>query len=245
TCSEFQNYLGHLSKQGLLAQQKAGTSTLAKYLVSVMDVAFFVYSGSPSVSHSMKLSQIIVGSIRELELAGLSHLELSSYKDKIRRELLAQLMAIRDERSFGLHTLNLLDCLVHMGAHLTSEALDGLLEKRQIGDGDLDAFALLTLIRSCGSRSEAAVFRTRCLRRVESLVKQGKTQPDYETQRAILLLSIPASPDLTNKEVVRATGLTADEVKAMRSSRSASLFAWDSDKHYHERLLLKASRMVY
>lgn len=245
TCDRYKVFIDQLRSTGSSSDLRAAASNLAKYLVSVIDVAFFVYAGAPSSSHSFKLSHVIVSCIRELELAGLSHLEMTTFRDKIRRELLAQLMSVQEVNAVGVHTLNLLDCLVHLENEFTNDQLEELLAQRDVAVDQLEVFALLMLLRVCGDSRETASFRKSILNRCRALVELGKNNPDFETQRAILLLSLPANLKLSVEEARKSVGLSANEIVSLRSSVPMTLFAWDADEHYYERLLLKSVRMVY
>jgi hypothetical protein len=245
TCEKYMKFLSELPPSTTEDKRRRLTSALATYLNSVLEVAFFAYAGAPSASHSFKLCQIIVGSIHQLNSAGLALLGMAAFKDKLRRELLAQVLAVKDENTLGMHTLNLVDCFVFLGGELSALQLEALLESRRVGTGDLEVFSLLSLFRAVGMRAETEVVRGRLLARVREIVDLGAVDPDYATQRALLRLAIPENLMLEPHEVSVSVGLLPAQVAELRSSAGTAVFDWDVNDHYFERLLLKSSRMVY
>jgi hypothetical protein len=248
TFRQYRRFDAALEKADLSRARSQSATKLAKYAIAVADVAFFIYAGAPSASHSIKLARVVVGILEELNRAKLSTIELASVKDKLRRELTAQLVAVRDEKSFGVHTLNLLDCLVHLQDDSESVDIAGILERRGIdlqSLATLDALAILTLLRACGRRPEATALRDRLIERANAIVSEGAFNRDLEAQRVILRLSLPTCPYLTVRQIHIATELSEDDVWVLRGSANASLFAWDADDHYYQRLLLKTARSVY
>jgi hypothetical protein len=237
-----------LKKTNQSRVRRQSASKLAKYSIAIADVAFFIYAGAPSASHSIKLARIVVGTLEELKRAELSPIELTTVEDKLRRELTAQLVAVRDEKSFGVHTLNLLDCLVHLQDDSGSVDIAAILERRGIDLQSLvtlDALAILTLLRACGDRHDAITLRDRLVERSNAIVSEGAANRDLEAQRVILRLSLPTCPYLTVAQIHTATELSKDDIWILRRSANASLFAWDADDHYYQRLLLKTARSVY
>ena len=246
TLAIYGKYMDVLIKEGDLRKIKSAHSSLINYLVAVLDVAVFVYSGSPSVSHSLKLARLIATSLRELEARSIGHIEMQIFRSKVRREIIAQLSAVRDKASFGPHTLNLVDCLFYLDPETNGSTLRQILKQRGASVDSLDTFAVLTMLRCCGDRESTKELKAELLARAKVIVEKGEADPDFETERAILLLTIPDCPTLTPEEVSDVTGLIISEIRALRSSNGPSfLYAWDASDHYYERLQLKSSQMVY
>ncbi|MGO1531806.1 MAG: antiviral reverse transcriptase Drt3b [Micrococcaceae bacterium] len=221
---------------------------LVQYLVAVLDVAIFIYSGAPSVSHSVKLTRMVAASMGELKVNGLGKLETDQFSDKVAREIIAQLNAVQDEASFGAHTLLLLDCLIFVDPKIPEETLLSFLERRGKKIGDLDVFGVLTLLRRFQNPDSNSALKRGLLDRARVLIEQGGHQPEHETARAILLLSLPMFPGASTKEISKAMGGEASkrQVESLRSSqRTPSMFSWDASEHYYERLLLKSIQFVY
>lgn len=221
-------------------------SALVGYLVAVLDVAVFVYSGSPSVSHSVKLTQFIATCMRELNFRDVGLIERRTFNSKVRREILAQLSAVRDKSSFGPHTLNLLDCLLYLDPDLDEETLRRVIKQRNTEIGELDALAVLTLLRCCGDKASTQQLREELLEHAKLIVDLGAVNRDRETERAILLLALPHFEAANAEKIADVTGLAVNEVVMLRDSNSPNpLFAWDASDHYYERLQMKTAQLVY
>jgi hypothetical protein len=248
TVRGYRNYLALLSEADDLRALHRAHVLLVRYLVEVLDVAIFVYSGAPSVSHGVKLNRMIAASIGELEVNGFSGLEIRQFRDRIRQEVLAQLTAVNDERSFGVHTLLLLDCLIYLDPEVTEATLLAILDRRGIRLEDLDAFGVLTLLRRFTEPHMNSDVKVRLLERAKSLIDRGKDHHEDQTQRAILLLSLPSFPGAWPKDIagVMGDGYSTNKVSTLRSSTQApSMFSWDASENYYERLLLKSAQFVY
>ncbi|WP_305794137.1 antiviral reverse transcriptase Drt3b [Salinibacterium sp. UTAS2018] len=246
TCEKYARFLVDLSPSAATEHERRRfTSSFATYLNSVLEVAFFAYAGAPSASHSFKLCQIIVGSVRQLADAGLPLLAMTAFKDKVRRELLAQVLAVQNEKSLGMHTLNLVDCFVFLGGELSADQLRALLESRHVTTEDLEVFPILSLFRAVGARAETKSVRDQLLARVRKIIDLGANDPDYATQRALLRLALSENLTLTPSEAGDSLGLLPSQVLELRGSTGTLIFDWGVNDHYFERLLLKSSRMVY
>lgn len=226
-------------------QQMLVAKKLIKYLAAMIDVAFFVYAGAPSSSHGIKLAQLVLTSIQELKAFEVSALDLAVFEDKMRREILAQLQVVPKAGAFGVHTLNLLDCFVHLRGEPSGDDLSSLLAARSLDVTDLDVFEILVFLRACGSRKNAGNFRDQLLAQAGSIIARGQSDPDLLTQRTILLLSLSSNPFLSNKEIRSLTGQKNAVVELHRKTNGMSLFSWNIDDYYLEHLLLKSSEMVY
>lgn len=227
------------------AQQKHVARLLTKYLASVMDVAFFVYAGAPSSSHGIKLAQLMLTSIRELKVFDTSSLDVAVFEDKMRREIDAQLQVVSESGELGVHTLNLLDCFVHLKGEPSGHDLSALLKSRKLEVAELEVFEILVLLRACGSRESTKEFRSHLLARAETIITLGKHDPDLLTQRTILLLSLSTNPYLSTAEIKTLTGQKKGLIVQHLAAGGMSLFSWNIDDHYLEHLLLKSSQMVY
>lgn len=246
TLITYGEHLDALDSEGEARKISSAHGDLIKYLVSVLDVAVFVYSGSPSVSHSLKLSRLIASSLRELQERNVGYIEVQIFRSKVRREIIAQLSAVRDKASFGPHTLNLVDCLFYLDPDTDGATLKQILKQRDVTVESLDAFAVLTLLRCCSDRDSTSDLRTELFLHAKAIIEKGKTNPDFETERSILLLALPDYPSATPGEINEATGIDVAEIVAIRKSNTPGLlFAWNASDHYYERLQLKSSQMVY
>lgn len=220
---------------------------LVKYFVANIEVALFVYAGAPSVSHSLKIARLVVSLLKELHESGAGMLQMQSFRDKIVRELEAQLSAVRDESSFGVHTLLLVDCLIFIDPEIPEKKLYGILSRRNIDISSLDAFGVLTFLRrfAFGGRGKSEMKRE-LLVRVRELVDLGVTDQRHNAERVMLRLCIPFMPGLTVQEIYDAVNLSKGKVQHLLGSRcNPSLFAWNANDNYYERLQMKASQVVY
>jgi hypothetical protein len=244
----YRKYLQHVSEVGDHKALHAAQVLLVRYLVEVLDVAVFIYSGAPSVSHSVKLTRMVASSLGELEFNKFGTLETRRFRDRVCREIIAQLTAVNDERSFGVHTLLLLDCLTYLDPEVPEETLLAILDRRGTRVDDLDAFGVLTLLRRFSDPGTTSDLKVRLLGRAKSLITRGKDHQEDQTARAILLLSLPTFPGAWPKEIADAMGdgYSLSKVVSLRSSRQEpSMFSWNASENYYERLLLKSAQFVY
>lgn len=247
TVRKFRVHLASLIENGDSASIDRAQGRFVEYLAAVLDVALFIYSGAPSVSHSVKLTRMVAASIGELELGQLSALNGYYFRHHVRRELIAQLTAVQDEESFGAHTLLLIDCLLYVDPEIAEEDLTALLARRKKGVGGLDAFGVLTLLRRF-TDSRSSTMKSQLLDRARELIEFGESNREGETARAILLLSLPTFPGASAQEIAKAMGdgHSRTAVRSMKETASSpSMFSWNASDNYYERLLLKSSQSVY
>jgi hypothetical protein len=248
TVRRYRTYLKHVTDAGDHKALHRAQVLLVRYLVEVLDVAVFIYSGAPSVSHSIKLTRMVAASLGELELNNFGTLETRRFRDRVCREIIAQLTAVNDERSFGVHTLLLLDCLIYLDPKVPEGTLLAILNRRGTQVGDLDAFGILTLLRRFSDPRIASDLKDQLLLRSKSLIARGRDHQEDQTARAILLLSLPTFPGAWPSEIAKAMGdnYSLNKVVSLRSSRQEpSMFSWDASENYYERLLLKSAQFVY
>lgn len=248
TVRDFRRYLSAVVEAGDHKAIHKARLLLIRYLVAVLDVAIFIYSGAPSVSHSVKLTRLVTASLGELEVNGFGKLETYEFSDKVAREIIAQLHAVQDEGSFGAHTLLLLDCLIFVAPNISEEILTSCLDRRDKQVKDLDAFGVLTLLRRFQDPKSQSTLKQELLDQARALVKSGKEHREHETSRAILLLSLPTFPGASVKEISTAMNdeVTKKQIELMRGiKRGPSMFSWDASENYYERLLLKSTQFVY
>jgi len=248
TVRKYRDYLKHVSEAGDQKALHGAHVLLVRYLVEVLDVAIFIYSGAPSVSHGVKLNRMVAASLGELELNKFGTLETRQFRDRVCREIIAQLTAVKDERSFGVHTLLLLDCLIYLNPKVPEDTLLAILDRRGTQVEDLDAFGVLTLLRRFSEPRATSDFKARLLQRAKSLIERGKDHQEDQTARAILLLSLPTFPGAWPNEVANVMGdnYSLSKVLSLQSSKQdPSMFSWNASDNYYERLLLKSAQFVY
>jgi hypothetical protein len=248
TVRRYRKYLKHVADIGNHKALHRAQVLLVRYLVEVLDVAVFIYSGAPSVSHSVKLTRMVAASLGELELNKFGTLETRQFRDRVCREIIAQLTAVNDERSFGVHTLLLLDCLIYLDPEVPEDTLLAILDRRGTRVDDLDAFGVLTLLRRFSDPRTTSDLKAQLLLRAKSLVARGKVHQEDQTARAILLLSLPTFPGAWPKEIANSMGdnYSLSKVLSLQSSRQEpSMFSWNASENYYERLLLKSAQFVY
>ncbi|MGF3057580.1 antiviral reverse transcriptase Drt3b [Microbacterium sp. YY-01] len=248
TVRKFRKYLSRVVEAGDSKAINAARLLLIKYLVAVLDVAVFIYSGAPSVSHSVKLTRMVAASMGELKVNEFGSLEIYQFSDKVAREIIAQLNAVKDEASFGAHTLLLLDCLIFVAPNVPEETLRSCLARRKKAVKDLDAFGVLTLLRRFQDPTSQSALKQELLDRARILIENGAEHREYEAARAILRLSLPTFPGASAKEISKAmgNGISERKVKHLQEvRRGPSMFSWDASENYYERLLLKSTQFVY
>lgn len=248
TVRKFRPLIRDLETKGDKRGLAAARSLLLDYLVSVVDVAVFIYSGAPSVSHAIKLARVVAASLRELEMTGTSAMERRAFCGKVEAEILAQLMATRDEDSFGAHTLFLIDCLVYVNPNLDVTILSDLLNRRKVHIADLDVFGVLTLLRRFEDRDQASPMRADLMDRAAEIIKLGSVHREYEAARALLVLSLPLYSPTHNSDVRKTLqgAVTRAELSILTAGEPGpNMFSWDASSSYYERLLLKSAQTVY
>jgi hypothetical protein len=248
TVRKFRQSLSKAIESEIAVDIEHARKLLVRYLVAVLDVAVFIYSGAPSVSHSVKLARMLAASIGELELGEFGLLDRYQFRDRVRRELVAQLNAVHDESSFGAHTLLLIDCLLFVDPEISEAVLRSILTRRKRGINDLDAFGVLTFLRRFQSNDELSPLKSELLDRARELIEFGRVNQEGETERAILLLSLPTFPGATTARIAKAMGdgYSKQAVERMRSAkREPAMFSWNASDNYYERLLLKSAQSVY
>ncbi|MBX3311081.1 MAG: RNA-directed DNA polymerase [Cryobacterium sp.] len=248
TVRKFRRYLSRVVETGDSKAINAARLLLVRYLVAVLDVAVFIYSGAPSVSHSVKLTRMVAASMGELQVNGFGSLETCQFSDKVAREIIAQLNAVKDEASFGAHTLLLLDCLIFVAPNVPEETLRSCLTRRNKTVKDLDAFGVLTLLRRFQDPNSRSALKQELLDQARALIEKGSEHRENEAARAILRLSLPTFPGASAKEISKAmgNGVSEKKVKLLQEvRRGPSMFSWDASENYYERLLLKSTQFVY
>lgn len=248
TVRKFRRHLSAVVEAGDAKEISAARLLLVKYLVGMLDVAIFIYSGAPSVSHSVKLTRMVAASLGELEVNRFGTLETHQFRDRVRQEIIAQLAAVQDEASFGAHTLLLIDCLIFVDPEFSEDTLLSLLARRGKGVDDLDAFGVLTLLRRFQDPHVLSPLKKQLLDRARYLIQLGKDSRTDETARAILLLSLPTFPGASPRELakVMGDGYSVQKLLRLRQSRwEPSMFSWNASDNYYERLLLKSAQFVY
>lgn len=248
TVRKFRGYLSRVVETGDSKAINAARLLLIRYLVAVLDVAVFIYSAAPSVSHSVKLTRMVAASMGELQVNGFGSLETYQFSDKAAREIIAQLNAVKDEASFGAHTLFLIDCLIFVAPNVPEEILRSCLVRRGKTVKDLDAFGVLTMLRRFQDPKSQSTLKQELLDQARVLIEDGADHREHETARAILRLSLPTFPGASAKEISKAmgNGVSEKKVKLLQEARRGpSMFSWDASKNYYERLLLKSTQFVY
>lgn len=75
--------------------------------------------------------------------------------------------------------------------------------------------------------------------RAKAIIELGAINPDFETERAILLLALPGYPSATVEQISEVIELTTSELELVRGSKAPNmLFAWNANDYYYERLQL-------
>lgn len=247
TVKAYGKFLAAVRVSGEKKAISSAQSQLTSYLIANLEVALFVYAGAPSVSHSLKITRLVVALSKELQDSGVGLLQMQSFRDKVYREIEAQLAAVRDESAFGVHTLLLVDCLIFMNPEIAEEKLLAILLRRGLNVESLDAFGVLTFLRRfTTAHNPSSPLKESLLGRARKLIDRGASDQRYNAERVILRLCLPSMPGLTTRELRDAADLSKQKAEALQKCKnSPSLFAWNASDDYHERLQLKIAQMVY
>jgi hypothetical protein len=251
-----EKYLPHLEVRttapDLKRERDLAFTQVSNFLSSALDVAFFIYAGAVTVSHSVKLARMIMTAIKYLEVSKASSLYQAQLLTKIDREVRAQLEPSKFGRPIPVHTLVLLDCLTAMGRNHRLDQNDILmlldLRNAQAPTVDrtaLDGISALSLINHIGGDSEA----TEVQLLIESwILKRVSRNEVLDGEISILELNCISSPhisDSTKRAILDPYGHGSDVAIADIAELNENwTFEWGG-VDYYERLQRKRSNEVY
>jgi hypothetical protein len=243
---------GQTTAQDLRRERDAAFTHVSNFLSSALDVAFFIYAGAVTVSHSVKLARMIMTAIKYLEVSKASSLYQAQLLTKIDREVRAQLEPSRFGRPIPIHTLVLLDCLTAMGRNhrLDQNEILTLLDSRSaktlaVDPTALDGISALSLISHIDGDPAAAEVQTL----IESWILERVSRNEVlDGEISILELNCISSPHIstsTKRAILDSYGHGSDEAIAEIADLNENwTFEWGA-VDYYERLQRKRSNEVY
>lgn len=247
-----QNAIRHCSDaiHGLERKESAKREVLRDRLLGtlweLLDSSFYIYSSSPGMSHAMKLCRIVVEASDGLKSVGLDSTRLKRFRTHFGNELYVQFRSQASKGEFDVSALALLDCMHHLKARLTGAQWGEVLEASEKSLLACDPFAILVLMRLAVQPRAPKGSRRRVIEAARKTVRSGKTDVAFQTQRAILMLSVPYCARLSTEEVMHALDMSKHDVVDLRGARDVfSLFNWDVDSTYLDDLVRKVVIAVY
>jgi len=230
---------------------------LSRAMLSIMEFAFFIYSASPKVNHTIRLCRVISTSIGFLNSQGityeLKHLIFKYVHENILQQLEKNTMS--DYRE--VENLYLLLALIEIGKEywLPEKVLltHFLIEKDESGDlirptGFLSHFSITSLLTYIKNKVRYQLLKAFLERHIIAKVEHLEAHCHHGAETMIMLLDLEVCPyisNLTKERVGAIFGLDTTGLTALRSSNDHWFTAWDEKFNLGKELDAKRSREVY
>ena len=166
-------------------------------LMALMEVSFFVYSGDPRMTPSVKIARIVSSVLQYCRSNNVPLHERERLEMGIREELVFQLMRSRGRNQTSVVTATLVDCLSDLGSQysLSEEELAAFCGFSPDNDSfvppvDMNAFMLFSMILHMKNSGEYARLRASCIRWIYEI----QTRPINDAERSIVNLNLIACP---------------------------------------------------
>lgn len=212
---------------------------------SLVIAALYGYSVGPSVSQSLKLSEILVVCSRLLKSSGHGEFYSDTFLDILHDELLLQICRKGGNSDITIEALNLIDVLTHLGTPVTVSEFGKVLEAHNSSWDSMDMVSSLVALRALYQDLDWQSIKYVILCRCRKICQDDSIGGKPGTQATYLYLSLPFCPFLSEGDCALATGLSRGKIKRLATLAEGSLFAWNVDEDYYERLALKSSKQVY
>lgn len=219
-------------------------SRLEQFASQTILLATFLYSASPSASHAIKLSRLLVGLLEALNQGHSSQVDIRIFCRTARNNIVATMRKKGASKRVELHSLVLLDCLTYLGEPLSRTEFSELFLKSDSDELlDVDAIQILTLLRHCAEYDELKEYRQLLLGASRQIIDDKSD--NRSTDAALLILNLLTCPFLLDEEKSSATGVSKSCVRRLRDSGVTWQFDWGADEHYYEKLRRKSAIAVY
>lgn len=250
--------LNDFKSDGSDSQQQSLLASLCQMITKLVQLSLHFYSGTPSVPGSLKIAELTVSFQQLLNDERVDYLQRRESKHLLRNEIIQILMLPKAENTLSVSSLNLIDCLSHMKEGPSDDELSAILDSRQTGIDQLDAFGVLVLLRAIYRREtenqgQDSHYESLC-QRAKQIIDSAKIRTVNDSQATFLQLSLIFHPGMSAATISSITGLKTEKIQAVRSisgneknsvNDQISPFLWDVDKFYIERLINKSSQTVY
>lgn len=230
---------------------------LTKAMFAIMEYAFFCYSASPKVNHTIRLCRMIATSVDFLHAQGipyeLKHLLFKYIHENVMQQLEKNTMSTHRE----VESLYLLISLSHIGREYwlpVSVILRHFLIKEEEGTGNyvrpsfMSHFAVTVLLSYIKDKVRYLKLKTFLEAHIIAKLEHVAAYCNKDAEALIMLLDIVVCPYISLATKIRMGnifGLGADELAAIQSSNDHWFTAWGDKFDLGKELDAKRSREVY
>lgn len=231
---------------------------LSKALLAIMEFAFFSYSASPKVNHTIRLCRMIATSVDFLNVQRvpheLKHLLFKYVHDNVIQQLEKNTMSVYRE----IESLYLLISLSQIGREYwlpVSVLLRHFLIKEKDGTGDyvrpagfMSHFSITTLLSYIRDKVRYAKLKAFLEAHIIAKLEHMKAYCPDDAETVIMLLDLVVCPYIgaaTKGEIGRIFGLDAAGLASVQSSNDHWFTAWGDKFDLGRELDAKRSREVY
>jgi hypothetical protein len=230
---------------------------LTKAMFAIMEYAFFCYSASPKVNHTIRLCRMIATSVDFLHAQGipyeLKHLLFKYIHENVMQQLEKNTMSTHRE----VESLYLLISLSHIGREYwlpVSVILRHFLIKEEEGTGNyvrpsfMSHFAVTVLLSYIKDKVRYLKLKTFLEAHIIAKLEHVAAYCNKDAEALIMLLDIVVCPYIslaTKTRIGNIFGLGAAELAAIQSSNDHWFTAWGDKFDLGKELDAKRSREVY
>lgn len=267
TYSELMNYTFAITENKIEKLFKAYVASdkssrdrkrLSNALLAIMEFAFFVYSASPKVNHTIRLCRMITISVAFLQIQGLpyeqKHLLFKYVHDNVLQQLEKNTMSVHRE----VESLYLLISLSQIGREYwlpVSVLLRHFLIKEEEGtesyvrpSGFMNHFSITVLLSYIKDKVRYAKLKAFVEAHIIAKLEYMKAHCPNDAETLILLLDLIVCPYIsaaTKDAIGQIFGLDAVELASVRSSNDQWFTTWGDKFDLGKELEAKRSREVY
>lgn len=231
---------------------------LSKALLAIMEFAFFAYSASPKVNHTVRLCRMIVTSVDFLHVQGLpyelKHLLFKYVHDNVMQQLEKNTMSTLRE----VESLYLLISLSQIGREYwlpLSVLLRHFLIEEKEGTGDyirptgfMSHFSITTLLSYIKDKVRYAKLKRFVEAHVITKLEHMKAHCPNDAETLIMLLDLVVCPYISataKDNIGQIFGLDAEGLSSVQSCNDHWFTAWGDKFDLGKELDAKRSREVY
>ena len=231
---------------------------LSNALLAIMEFAFFAYSASPKVNHTIRLCRMIATFVDFLHAQGLpyelKHLLFKYVHDNVMQQLEKNTMGVHRE----VESLYLLISLSQIGREYwlpVSVLLRHFLIKEEEGTGDyvrpagfMSHFSITTLLSYMKDKVRYAKLKAFVEAHIIVKLEHMKAHCPDDAETLIMLLDLVVCPYIsttTKEKIGQIFGLDAAELSSVQSSNDHWFTAWGDKFDLGKELDAKRSREVY
>ena len=231
---------------------------LVNALLAIMEFAFFAYSASPKVNHTIRICRMIATSVDFLHAQGLpyeqKHLLFKYVHDNVMQQLKKNTMSVHRE----IESLYLLISLSQIGREYwlpVSILLRHFLIKEEEGTGDyirptgfMNHFSITILLSYVKGKVRYAKLKSFVEAHITAKLQHMKAHCPNDAETLIMLLDLVVCPYIsaaTKNAIGLIFGLDAAGLASVQSANDHWFTAWGDKFNLGKELDAKRSREVY